>query len=234
MTSQTISRHIFIALSALFLAIYAEYTDLDLWIAHQFYDSVNQQWPLRSMFITKTLLHDDAQIVIKLLGIVSISLVVISRMSERLRTFRKPLTYLFLATFTGPLIVTILKSTTHMQTPWRIAEFGGDMPYIRLFDSVNETLPIGYAFPGGHSSAGFAFFSLYFLCYFYAPTYRYLGLIIPLTLGILFAVDQEIRGAHFFSHDVMSLFICWSSALFWALFYLQRPSSATSGKYVTT
>ena len=225
MTTQTLSRHVLFALLALFLAIYAEYTGLDLWIAHQFYDSAHQQWPLRTLFVTKTLLHDDAQTAIKLFGFLTFILMVLSRISERLSNFRKPLTYLTLASLTGPLIVAILKNTTHIQTPWQLTEFGGDKPYIRLFDSINQALPIGHAFPGGHSSGGFAFLSLYFLFYFCAPAYRYLGLMIPLALGFLFAADQEMRGAHFFSHDMMSLFICWSSALFWAKVYLFRQES---------
>lgn len=219
------------ALLALFTAIYAEYTGLDLWIAHQFYDPANHQWPLRTLFVTKTLLHDDAQTVIKILGILSVILVIVSRLSNRLSAYKTQLTYLFLATFTGPLIVAILKDSTHIQTPWHLAEFGGELPYIRLFDPVSAAIPIGHAFPGGHSSAGFAFFSVYFLLYFYAPAYRFLGLIIPLALGTLFAIDQEIRGAHFFSHDMMSLFICWSSALIWSRVYLEKQTETSSSKY---
>jgi len=222
MLFQTWHRHILLALMILFLAIYSEYSGLDLWLAHHFYDSASHQWPLRTLFVTQTLLHDDAQAMIKLMGAVILTLFLICRISEPLFNYRKPLTYLLLASFTGPVIIEIIKNSSHIQTPWSLSEFGGDMPYIRMFDSASQVLPVGHAFPGGHSSAGFAFFSLYFLLYFYAPAYRYLGLIIPLSLGLLFAANQEIRGAHFISHDLMSMFICWSSALFWSWIYLQR------------
>ena len=234
MASRDLSIHVLFALIVFFLAVYAEYSGLDLWIAHQFYDPANNQWPFRSLFATETLLHDFAQTLVKLIGLVTIVMVIISRVFESLTPYRTPLTYLLLASATGPLIVTFLKNITHIQIPWHLAEFGGDMPYIRLFDSVDQTLPIGHAFPGGHSSAGFAFFSVYFLFHYYAPSYRYYGLAIPLALGLLFGGDQEIRGAHFVSHDLMSLFICWSSALFWAHLYLRKQSLITDKGYTTT
>ena len=221
-TSQTLSAQLILALAAMLLAVYAEYSGLDLWLAHQFYDPVHQQWPLRSLFITKTLLHDDAQSVVKVLSLLMAVLMAGSFIIGRLRPYRKPLSYLFVASVTGPLIVSLLKNVTHIQIPWQLAEFGGNMPYIRLFDPVQNGLPIGHAFPGGHSSGGFAFFSLYFLCYHYAPRYRLYGFMLPLITGLVFAMDQEVRGAHFISHDLMSLAICWSSAWFWSRVYLRQ------------
>lgn len=103
--------------------------------------------------------------------------------------------------------------------PWDLTEFGGDMPYVRIFDPVPDGVPVGHAFPGGHSSGGFAFLSVYFLLRSRAREYRYYGLVVPVLLGIVFAATQEIRGAHFLSHDLFSLAICWTAALGWSLVF---------------
>lgn len=218
------TRH-YLALALLIftLAVMAEYSGFDLWLARQFYDAQQQTWPYRNGYLTKTILHDYAQHAIRLIAMLVIALVAASWKIETLRRYRRELVYLLLVLASGPLLVGLLKSVTHIQIPWRLAEFSGSMPYIRLFDPVAPGIPVGHAFPGGHSSGGFALFGLYFLCERVAPRYRYLGLMTPLTIGSLFAVNQEIRGAHFLSHDLVSMAICWAMAVFWARIYLGRP-----------
>ncbi len=218
-------RQLLPAAGALIFAIYAEYSGLDMWFAHLFYDPVHHSWPLRSLFVTKTLLHDYAQDALKILVIVMASLLIASLAVERLRPYRKSISYLFLASISGPLVVSILKYLTHIQVPWHLIEFGGKMPYIRLFDPLTGDIPVGHAFPGGHSSGGFALLGLYFLIDEHAPRYRRYGFAIPLIIGMVFALDQEIRGAHFISHDLVSLAICWVSAVFWSRVLLLKPAA---------
>ena len=216
-------RQLLLALGALIFAVYAEYSGLDMWFAHLFYDPVHNNWPLRSLFVTKTVLHDYAQGTVKILVIVMILLLVASHSVQHLRPYRRLITYLLLATVSGPIVVSLLKNLTHIQSPWQLVEFGGKMTYIRIFDPLVHDIPAGRAFPGGHSSGGFAFLSLYFLFNEYAPRYRRYGFIIPLINGIVFALNQEIRGAHFISHDLVSLAICWVSAVFWSRVFLHKP-----------
>jgi len=49
--------------------------------------------------------------------------------------------------------------------------------------------------------------------------YRHYGLFIPLAIGIIFSITQEIMGAHFLSHDLFSFAICWSLSLAWFLVF---------------
>lgn len=48
--------------------------------------------------------------------------------------------------------------------------------------------------------------------------WRWLGLMIGLVAGLIFGISQQLRGAHFLSHDLWSLTICWLVAL--GFFYL--------------
>ena len=54
--------------------------------------------------------------------------------------------------------------------------------------------------------------ALYFFFLRVAPRWRYAGLGIGLLAGTVFGLAQQLRGAHFLSHDVASLAVCWSVA----------------------
>jgi len=199
-------------------AVFSEYCGLDVAIERLFYDVGTQSWPLKSNVITSGILHTGGQdFVIGTMSAVFIVLA-LSFFSKRLRCCRKGAAYLLVGTLISPAIVAVIKSSTHIYMPSSLKIFGGDMPHIRLFDLAPLGLPVGHAFPGAHSSSGFAFLSLYFLLSFYRPKYRHYGLAFGLGLGTIFAVTQEMRGEHFLSHDLFSLVICWYSA--WAVFYL--------------
>jgi membrane-associated PAP2 superfamily phosphatase len=93
--------------------------------------------------------------------------------------------------------------------PWSLAEFGGQLPYVHLFADRPDSLPRAQCFPGGHSSSGFALFSLYFLTLGRSRRLARWALGGALLVGGVFAFGQEARGAHFLSHDL------WSAALVW-------------------
>jgi membrane-associated PAP2 superfamily phosphatase len=205
-------------LCILAFAVFAEYSGLDVAIERLFYDAQSQSWPLKSAFITGGILHKGGQnFVIGTMAAV-FAVLVLSFFAKRLRRCRKGAAYLLVGTLISPAIVAVIKGSTHIYMPSSLEIFGGDMPHIRLFDSAPPGLPVGHAFPGAHSSSGFAFLSLYFLLSFYWPKYRYCGLAFGLGLGALFSITQEVRGEHFLSHDLVSLVICWYCA--WAVFCL--------------
>jgi membrane-associated PAP2 superfamily phosphatase len=119
--------------------------------------------------------------------------------------------------------VGILKHITHIHTPWELALFSGDQPYIRIFDPVPAGTPVGQAFPAGHASGGFAFFSLYFALGHVRSRFQIYGLWFALGLGLVFGLGQQVRGAHFPSHDLFSMVICWYAALgVYFLFYPEQ------------
>ena len=74
-------------------------------------------------------------------------------------------------------------------------------------------MPAASCFPAGHASAGYAWVALYFFFLARRPAWRWRGLAIGLIAGAVFGIAQQLRGAHFFSHDLWTLMICWSTAL---------------------
>lgn len=190
-----------------------EFFRLDLQLARLFYDASLPGWPWRERWLTKTVLHDWAQKANMGVGVLLLGVVLWSRISTTLRPYFKALLFLFVASITGPVLIALLKNATHIYCPWDLTLFGGDKPYIRLFDFASYPLAIGHCFPAGHAGGGYAFISLYFFLLLLKPRYRHVGLGGGLLIGLLFGLTQQMRGAHFLSHDVFSLAICWFSSL---------------------
>ena len=209
-------RNCLFPLLVVILAIALEYSGLERAFVSQFYDAQNQQWLWKKHWFLSDIMHTAG----KNLAVTVAVLILITWLGSFalavLRPYRRQLLFLLLASLSGPLIVSLLKTVTHISTPWGLEIFGGSKPYIRIFDAVPESMPLGKAFPGGHSSGGFAFFSFYFLALYCYPRYRWQALMLPLLVGGSFALTQWLRGAHFPSHDLFSLAICWCAAWFWA------------------
>ena len=205
--------HFIFPLLLLSAGIASEYSGLDLFLIRPFFDASSGQWPYKSHWLASGILHTGGKNFVVALAVGIFVVFVLSFFVEFFKPFRKGAAYLLVASLAGPALVSICKHVTHIYTPWDLAIFGGKHPYVRIFDAVPAGAKIGKAFPAGHSSGGFAFFSLYFLALAHKPSLRYAGLCFALTLGFAFGITQQIRGAHFLSHDLFSLVVCWYSAL---------------------
>lgn len=211
----------------LLAAIVLQYTSLDVWIASHFYDSVSASWPYKHTWLTESVIHDGGRLAAIFLGTVPFIGFVMSFFFRALRQHRRVTCYLALATALGPLLVSALKSVTHMYSPWDLALFGGNFELIRMLDAVPPGAPVGHAFPAGHASAGFAFVSVFFLLRERSPRYRHHALAIAIVIGGIFGIDQQVRGAHMLSHDLVALAICWMSGAIMVSLIL-RPSRRKS------
>jgi len=200
-------------------ALFAQYSGFDIYLENFYFDGASGTWPYQSLFITGDLLHTWGKRFVVLLALVNLAAYVASFFVQWLQPYRRHLLFLLVAAATGTSIVSILKSITHIYSPWDLQLYGGDLPHIRLFDSVPDGAPIGHGFPGGHSSGGFAYLSLYFLLTVLNHRLRWVGLLFPMALGIVFSITQEIRGAHFLSHDLISFVICWTASFGWSLVF---------------
>jgi membrane-associated PAP2 superfamily phosphatase len=204
------------------VAISLEYSGLDRVFVSQFYDVQHQQWIFKRHWFLEDVMHVGGKNLAVGMAVMILLAWLASFVHAPLHPFRRQLLFLLLASLSGPAIVSLLKTVTHISTPWGLDIFGGSKPYIRVFDAVPEDMPPGRAFPGGHSSGGFAFFSFYFLALYCYPRYRWQAILVPLLVGGSFALTQWLRGAHFPSHDLFSLVICWCAAWFWAQLLLGR------------
>ena len=202
-------------------AVLLEYSGADLWWESLFHDG--GAWPWRDHWLFERVIHEGGRQLNICVGVLWLAAFLGASLRPSFKKFRKPLLFFLAATAAGPVIVGSLKAVTHIYSPWDITPFSGSLPYIRLLDPFPPGLPAGQAFPAGHASGGYAFVSLYFLMDIQKPArkrLKWLGLAVGLILGGVYGIGQQVRGAHFPSHDLFSLAICWYSSLFmYALFY---------------
>ncbi|WKE65432.1 phosphatase PAP2 family protein [Gallaecimonas kandeliae] len=171
----------------------------DFWLAGHFYQWEGNQWALQENWLIKGFIHNQGRHLVAL-GYVTV-------LVGMAWNWKKPSgrRWRYLA-LTVPLIllaVGALKHLTNMDCPWSLAQFGGDRPFIGLFDSRPAGLPHSQCFPAGHASGGYAWLALYFAI----PGRRKWALLPGLFLGLSFGIAQQLRGAHFLSHDVWTVML---------------------------
>ena len=193
----------------------------DQWLADSIYGMQGHEWRFVDNWLASTILHRGGKIASILAAITVFCLYTISflKCAPYIRLWRTPLCYLLLTIIASVVAISLLKSLTNMDCPWSLVDYGGDRPFVGLFETRPSGLGRGKCFPAGHASAGYAWISLYFFYLMVKPSYRWLGLAIGILSGLIFGLTQQFRGAHFASHDLWSLAICWYiSALMYTFF----------------
>lgn len=202
----------------------------DLWIADQLYAIEGHTWSLNDHFVTEQLIHIGGKRLSMFAWLAVLAAWMASRRAPALREWRRPLLYLWVSVLLATALVSAIKRGSGMDCPWDLLRYGGDRPYFGLFSPRPAWMPAASCFPAGHASAGYAWLSLYFFFLVPRPAWRWRGLAIGLAAGAAFGIAQQLRGAHFVSHDLWTLMICWSSALVLYLGMLAPRRTATADK----
>lgn len=172
------------------------------------------------------ILHDRAKQAIILIGLLTIVSFIASLAFKRLHHLRRPLGYMVMALALSTSFVTPLKALTGVHCPWSLTEFGGTEIYTPLLSERAPTEKPGRCWPGGHATAGFAWFALFFVLRDRRPKLAKAALIFTLTLGTVFSVGRMLQGAHFFSHNLWTALFCWMISLGSYCIVLYRPAAA--------
>ncbi len=185
----------------------------DQWLADQLYRLEGHRWALQNAWVTTHLIHKGGKWLSAFATLLALVACFHAWRHARWRSWRWPLLYLVLAVGLGTGMVSLLKSLTHMDCPWDLTRYGGLREYVGLFAARPTDMPRGVCFPAGHASAGYAWVSLYFFALMVRPAWRWRGLAVGLLAGAVFGFAQQLRGAHFLSHDLWTLMTCWTVAL---------------------
>ena len=216
---------VFLALTTLLMGLH-----WDFWLADRLYALEGHAWTLQSAYVTQDLLHASGRQASKNAWFVLLLVLLISLFAPPVRQWRRPLAYLLLATLLSTVAVGALKRYTNMDCPWDLLRYGGSHSYYGLLTDRPPSLGRAQCFPGGHASAGYAWIALYFFFSATRRRWRWWGLGFGLATGFLFGIAQQLRGAHFLSHDLWALMICWLVALaLQRLMLCGRPAPGSSG-----
>ena len=141
------------------------------------------------------------------------------------KPLRRPLLALLLSVALSSLLVSTLKHLTRMDCPWNATVYGGPHPYFTLLQARPAGIRPSGCFPAGQASAGYSWVALYGFFARVRPAWRRIGLAIGIGAGLVLGFAQQLRGAHYLSHDLWTLAISWFVAL--GVYRLLLPDDGT-------
>ncbi len=201
---------LFLLLCALCLIWLQDYTAVDLNIADYYFDRNSGTFPYKNSWFAKAFMHTFVKNCIIAGGVFLIAVVLADSIFKFLRIgqlLRFRLRFVALASVLIPLAISSLKHFSTLHCPWDIQRYGGETPYFKLFDSVPAQWQGGQCFPAGHASTGLwlAAFCIFWLPN--APKKALFNFLLGLSIGFAMGWVQQMRGAHFLSHTLWSLWI---------------------------
>lgn len=211
--------------NAILLALVLWWTNssnLDVEIQNHFFDFNTKSWLIdRNEPVKKFIFYNFPKIIFGV-GIFGCAIFSILGFVKKSQFFFKNRHKFFLA-FLGlvfiPLIAGNIKKFTNTYCPTQLEIYDGSHPYVKIFQPDFEMLngKKGKCFPAGHAVTGFALMILFFI--FEKKSYRYLALVMAITLGWVLGFYQIMKGAHFFSDTVVAMLVCFILAAIIARIY---------------
>lgn len=211
---------LFLFASLLLLAILLHETPINLWVSNLFWNETEHFYLKNNLFFSNVL-HDWGRYLLVVLFC--------SILAYRVYLGRKPdfdqlklgLSYMLFCWVFSVLTIVVLKTLTTLPCPWNVQQFGGDSVYLMLREVFSQNYPAGRCFPSAHASGAYGLMGLAYFAAVHGKSFWAVALSI-LTLGALYGGVQVARGAHFISHDIFTLLLCWLVAALAAPLYLKR------------
>ncbi|MDD3149328.1 MAG: phosphatase PAP2 family protein [Candidatus Gastranaerophilales bacterium] len=191
--------------------MFFEFSNTDVFIQNFFFNRKTNTWiigeHLNGYQILKLIFYKGIKGVLIIFGITQIVLTIINYKAKK--DMKKNIFIIFSLSLI-PLTVAGLKQVTNVYCPYELNIYNGNKLYIKLLEKSSHNLKIkGKGFPAGHASGGFSL-----MCLFFIMKRKILGFMIGFFTGWTMGLYQMMRGAHFLSHTIISLWIAWFLILF--------------------
>ncbi|MBS1186167.1 MAG: acid phosphatase [Burkholderiaceae bacterium] len=210
------------------LLLLGRFTHLDLWLADAMFDPVTRNFPWREHWLANRFAHVWLKFALVVVGAV----VVVATIADAFRRFsfwsddfRTRMRLLACSAALVPLVIGALKRFSATHCPWDVERYGGQMPYFRLLDALPDGIVPGHCFPAGHASSALWLVALAVFWLPHRP--RMAGMVggLMLSFGLLLGWLQQMRGAHFLSHTLWSMWIaCVIVAILYVAFILPKAA----------
>lgn len=184
-------------------------SDLDLRLADLYFDRARMQFPWRHAWLTEQFNHVWVKRVMVVLGTFFLLLTVadLVRPLKRIAPWRPQLRVIAMVAIAVPLSVSLLKDVAASHCPWDLARYGGNHPYVTLLGSVPAGTMPGKCMPAGHASGSLWMVALAVLWLPRRPRAAALAFTVLLGAGFIVGWLQQMRGAHFLTHTLWSMWI---------------------------
>ena len=184
---------------------------IDVRLADLLYSWQGGHWRYRHDAFVAALLHDRGQRIAYMVYFATLFGALVCHGSSRLVQYRRGLRYVAASCTACLAAVALGKALLPIPCPWDLQRYGG---HLATGGWLNWQLTddIKGCFPAGHATAGYALFAWYFLARHHCWPYRHLLLLASLLSGLVLGLTQQVRGAHFASHDLATAVVCWTIA----------------------
>jgi len=184
---------------------------LDYALADWLYRAEGGRWSLRHDPLFSGLLHAKLQALAYFSYGAVVASAIACRLFPRLGRVRRDLAYVAVSYTLCVAIVAVMKKALPIPCPWDLQRYGGALAAGGWLD-WQAAVPVKGCFPSGHATGGYAMFAWYFLArargWWLAPA----ALAVAGTAGLTLGLVQQLRGAHFLSHDIACAALCWCVA----------------------
>ena len=206
-----------LGVAAVVLGAVFHLTRLDLVLATPYYDAVNHAFPWRFAWVSKYLVHRYLKYVLLLAGvgvwIVALRLQFWPKAGGVLARHRRRWWCVAWSFVAVPLVISLLRRLSPMHCPWEIVDFGGYAPYFDLLSAPPAGVRAGRCFPAAFVASG-SWLLAFALLWFPQRKARSVAVgLAALLLALAMGWVQQMRGAHFLSHTLWSLWISWAVIL---------------------
>ncbi|MFC4931817.1 phosphatase PAP2 family protein [Massilia sp. GCM10023247] len=221
-----------LALAALLIFAAGRYTNIDFALADMAFDEVTGTFPWRESWLTVTFSHRilKAGLILLALAVMAAAAFdaiwpqpVLDAGLARLR-----LRVVAWSALLVPSVISLLKQGSDAYCPWDLARYGGDAPYVRLFEALPAGVLPGHCFPAGHASSALWLVSLVVLWLPGDPRRAWRVWSQAMGFGLAVGWMQQMRGAHFLSHTLWSAWV--ACALVLAIVVLLQAVQAGAGR----
>ena len=205
-----------LALAALAILWLGRCTDLDLMLADMVFDARSGVFPWREAWLTVTFNHVILKWLLTLLaaGLIGYAVIDACRPQAALgANGRLQLRIIALSAILVPAVTSGLKQISASHCPWDLLRYGGAQPYVRLFNAFPDGAMPGQCLPAGHASSALWLVALA-VCWLPArPSMAGRAALLAIAFGALVGYLQQLRGAHFMTHTLWSIWIACAIVL---------------------
>lgn len=197
-------------ITAVLFFVISRYHQFDVFFSNLWFDKQINRFPLTDNYWLEVVIHHYVKYFVIA---VAVSILILGIVKKQYHWIA-----IALIMASTPATIGLLKSFSHHSCPWDLVRYGGNGQEYPLFGTVSPFPGDGRCFPGGHASGGFGLLGLYFFLYPKSKRLSVYALIFAFTVGMIMGFGQVMRGAHFFSHNLWTLWWAWTIEVI--LYYL--------------
>ena len=235
-TRAAIRLGVWLGLAAAMIYALGRFTGVDLMLADTVYDAATGIFPWRDAWVTEMVGHRILKLGLTMCGALIIAFALgdaiwpqalLDRPTARLRL------HLIAWSAAGvPLAISLLKQTSNAHCPWDLARYGGNQPYVRLFEALPPGALPGHCLPAGHASSALWLLSLAVIWLPEQPRKASRAGCVAIAFGMVVGWMQQMRGAHFLTHTLWSVWIACAIVTALALVLQARVTARRPGRGV--